>query len=332
MRIRFLVSGGAGVGLGHVMRTAVLAAEARRQGHGITLVVRGDASAHAALAAELPGAPVEPWREAAAAVSTGGVVVIDAPEDIAAELTMARQRGVRSLVIDRTDHLDSADATVLPILHGPSIDHPRLFQGAEFVSIAPAVRAADTVAYPGDRSIALVTAGGADPLGMTMPLTEALTSVIGDRYDGAAVHVVVGPAFADGDAVARRLAERNVYVHRALPRASLATLMARARFALTGFGTSVYDLAALGTPAVYWTHRATDVDAATRLQARGVGASGGNGARLSIETVAATLRETVLRDEWCLDASVRARTLVAPADGARAVLRLLAGEPQADSA
>jgi len=331
VRIRFLVSGGAGLGLGHVMRTAVLAAEARRQGHGITLVVRGDASAHAALAAELPGAPVESWREPDSAVSTGSAVLIDSPEDIGAELIMARQRGMRSLVLDRTDHLDTADATVLPILHGPSINHPRLFQGAEFVSIAPAVRAADTAPYPGDRSIALITAGGADPLGMTMPLTEALTALLRDRPGAPVVHVVVGPAFAGSDSLARRLAQHSAAIHRALPRAALAALMARSRFALTGFGTSVYDLAVLGTPVVYWTHRTADLEAAARLEARGIGASGGNGSKLSFETIATTMRDTVLRDDWCLDASVRARALVGPGDGARAVLRLLAGESRSES-
>jgi spore coat polysaccharide biosynthesis predicted glycosyltransferase SpsG len=330
VRIRFLVSGGAGLGLGHVMRTAVLAAEARRQGHGVTLVVRGDAAAHAALAAELPGAPIEAWSEPAAAVSTHGAIIIDSPEAIGVELGLARERGVRSVVLDRTDHLDQADATVLPILHGPSIQHPRLFQGAEFIAIAPVVRAADTAAYPGDRSIALITAGGADPTGLTARLAEALLAGLRDRPDAPAVHVVVGPAFAGGDALARQLAESSAYVHRALPRASLAALMAQSRFALTGFGTTVYDLAVLGTPAVYWTHRTSDLDAALRLEACGIGACGGDGTRLTPDAVAARLAETVLRDSWCTESSVRGRALVAPADGARAVLRLVAnGAPAA---
>src|SRR6185437_15449970 len=100
-RIRFLVSGGAGVGLGHVMRVAALADEARRHGHGVTVVVRGDSAARAALAAELPGAAIEQWQKPEDAVSQASAVVIDSPDDIAAELTSARQRGVRSLVLDR---------------------------------------------------------------------------------------------------------------------------------------------------------------------------------------------------------------------------------------
>ena len=324
VRIRFLVSGGAGLGLGHVMRTAVLAAEARRQGHGVTLVVRGDASARAALAAELPGAPVESWRAPDDAVHAGGAVVIDSPEEIGAELEMAQRRGVRTLVLDRTDHLGQADTTVLPVLHGPSIEHPRLYQGAAFVLIAPAVRAADPAEYPGARSIALITAGGADPLGLTAPLAEALTAALAARGPIApSLHVVVGPAFADGDALARRLARSSAYIHRALPRPALAALMAQARFTLTGFGTTVYDLAALGTPVVYWTHRSKDLEAAKRLHARGVGACGGDGTRLTVASITSVLEQTVLQESWCAAASARGRELVAPADGARAVLRLL---------
>jgi spore coat polysaccharide biosynthesis predicted glycosyltransferase SpsG len=325
VRIRFLVSGGARVGLGHVMRTAVLAAEARRQGHGVTMVVRGDAAAHAALAAELPGAPMETWRDPAVAVSTGGPILIDSPEDISAELSAARQRGVRSVVIDRTDHLDHADATVLPVLHGPAIAHPRLFQGAEFLAIAPVVRSAEVPAYPAGRSIALVTAGGADPVGLSTPLTEALLTALGDR-DVLPVHVVVGPAFARGDALVRQLTQASAYVHRALPRARLVELMAQARFALTGFGTTVYDLAVLGTPVVYWTHRSADLEGARRLEARGLGACGGDGTTITPGDLAAVLARTVLRESWCIEASARGRGLVAPANGASAVVRLLAGD------
>jgi UDP-2,4-diacetamido-2,4,6-trideoxy-beta-L-altropyranose hydrolase len=327
VHIRFLVSGGASLGLGHVMRTAVLAAEARRLGHGITIVVRGDAAAHAALAAELPGALIEPWGEPSAAVSTGAAIVIDSPEEIGAELSVARQRGVRSLVVDRLDHLDHADTTVLPILHGPQIEHPRLFQGGEFVPIAPVVRAARAADYPGTRSIGLITAGGADPVGLTVPLTNALADAMRDRPDAPALHVVVGPAFVGGDALARRLARSTIYVHRALSRAGLVALMVRARFALTGFGTTVYDLAVLGTPPVYWTHRSTDLDAARRLEARGVGACGGDGSRITPDAIAAVLADTVLQDRWCAEASVRGRNLVGASDGARAMLRLLTADP-----
>jgi spore coat polysaccharide biosynthesis predicted glycosyltransferase SpsG len=325
VRIRFLVSGGARLGLGHVMRTAVLAAEARRQGHGVTMVVRGDAAAHAALAAELPGARIESWREPASAVSAGGAILIDSPEDITAELSTARQRGVRSIVMDRTDHLDHADATVLPVLHGPAIAHPRLFQGAEFVTIAPVVRSVEVAAYPEGRSIALVTAGGADPVGLTAPLTETLLRTLGSE-SGLAVHAVIGPAFADSDTLVRRLTRAGAYVHRALPRAQLAELMARARFALTGFGTTVYDLAVLGTPVVYWTHRSADLEDARRLEARGLGACGGDGTVSTPDGIAAVLARTVFGDSWCTEASARARALVEPANGAAAVVRLLAGD------
>ncbi len=313
------------MGLGHVMRTAVLAAEARRQGHDVTMVVRGDATAHAALAAELPGTPIESWRDPTDAVSGGGPILIDSPEDIGTELSTARQRGLRSVVMDRTDHLDHADATVLPVLHGPAIAHPRLFQGANFVTIAPVVRAAHVPAYPMGRTLALVTAGGADPVGLTTPLTETLLAALGSQV-GLSVHVVVGPAFADSDAVVRRLTNASAHVHRALPRARLAELMAHARFALTGFGTTVYDLAMLGTPVVYWTHRSADLEDALRLESRGLGACGGDGTALTRDGIATVLARTVLRETWCADASARARALVAPANGASAVVRLLAGD------
>ena len=214
---------------------------------------------------------------------------------------------------------------MLPVLHGPAIAHPRLFQGARFVAISPVVRAARVPAYPMGRDLALVTAGGADPVGLTTPLTETLLAALGTQ-DGLPVHVVVGPAFGDSDALVQRLKQIPVHVHRALPRARPAELMAHARFALTGFGTTVYDLATLDTPVVYWTHRSADLEDAQRLESRGLGACGGDGTALTRNEIATVLARTVLRDSWCREASERGRALVAPANGAAAVVCLLAGE------
>ena len=322
-RIRFLVEGGSGIGLGHVVRTAVLAAEARRQGHPVTVALRGDPAAYAALAAELPGVAIDPWIDAESAVSTGGPVVIDSPGLIGAELRLAKERGLRSLVLDRVDHLDDADATVLPIIHGPDIDHPRLFQGPEYLFVSQSVTAAASAHYPGDRDTAVITAGGADPLGLTVPLTEGLMEVLTGRSDAPQVQVVIGPAFKGADATVKAVLPLGVSVHRAPSRVSLISLLARARFALTGFGTTVYDLAVLGTPVLYWTHRSGDLDAARRLEVRGIGALGGDGSEATRANVAARLGSTAMSSDWCAAASERGRRVTGEANGARAILELL---------
>jgi spore coat polysaccharide biosynthesis predicted glycosyltransferase SpsG len=226
--------------------------------------------------------------------------------------------------VDRLEYLDAADATVLPILHGPPIEHPRLFQGARFVALSTAVRTFASSPYPEGRTVGLVTIGGADPLGLTIPLASAAKAALSATGHTTPLHAIVGPAFKDGDSVARQLLDSGIEVHRGLSRADVVQWMAHSRFALSGFGTSIYDLAALGTPVVYWTHRSQDLPAALRLEERGLGACGGNGGSIDSGDAEAVLRRTVCNDEWCRVASDRGRELVRAADGARAVVELLA--------
>jgi hypothetical protein len=156
------------------MRVAVLANEARRQGYEISIGLRGDQSAREALLTELPGAKVDMESEAWRPVdSEAKRLLIDAPSDISEISRWARVHRIPTLVLDRLDVLDEAGAAVLPVLHAPTVTHPRLFQSTFYLITAPALRGVITP-YDACRSLALVTLGGADPLQLTLPLTRAL--------------------------------------------------------------------------------------------------------------------------------------------------------------
>jgi spore coat polysaccharide biosynthesis predicted glycosyltransferase SpsG len=106
-------------------------------------------------------------------------------------------------------------------------------------------------------------------------------------------------------------------------RGELASLMARSLLAVSAFGTSLHDLATLGVPVVYWTHRASDLADARRLEAAGHGALGGDGAGFSPAECEALLGRTVLDPAWRVRASAQGRALLAPADGARRIVTLM---------
>jgi UDP-2,4-diacetamido-2,4,6-trideoxy-beta-L-altropyranose hydrolase len=327
-RIRFVVSGGARQGLGHVMRCAVIAGEAMRRGHRVSFALRGDSAAARALEAELPRGAVSSWTGATDAVADADGVVLDTPEPIGAELAAARALGVRTVVLDRIDALDQADATVLPVLHAPETHHPRVRRGALWCVLAPAVRAHRAAPYPGERRVALVTLGGADPRGLTGPIAEVLGGALaGLRAGGSAIegHCVIGPAFAEPNQVIAQVRAAGLQVHRSLTRDELAALMARSLFALAGFGTSVYDLAALGVPALYWAHYATDLTGARRLEGLGLGAAAGFAGDFTRDRCRAALEQTVLRAEWRTSASARGIQLLAEANGAARIVELVVG-------
>lgn len=324
--LQFVVSGGSREGLGHLMRCAALAWEAHARGLRIGFALRGDARAREVLAAELPWAPVHAWRGPEDVAEGGRWVVFDTREEIGAELRAAAHAGSATLVLDDLRWLEQADRTVLPVAHGPGLRHPRLAQGAQFCVIPQVFRGLAVPAYPGLRDRALLSFGGADPLGLTRRAAEALAEALEESaLPIAPVHVdvVLGPAFRQARSLAQRLGARGFRVHRALSRRCMCALMGRARFALCGFGTTVYELAYMGVPMLTLTHHAGDAADAARLEAAGIGASAGFGGGFEAAAFRADLARSVLDPDWCEAASTRGRRLLAGGAGAARILDLL---------
>lgn len=93
----------------------------------------------------------------------------------------------------------------------------------------------------------LVTMGGSDPVGMTLKVIQALDSLRGDF----SVDVILGSGFRfkrELNAVLRR-AFRHFNILRNVK--NIAKFMRQADLAIASFGTTAYELAAVGTPAVY---------------------------------------------------------------------------------
>lgn len=320
--LRFAVSGGRATGLGHVMRCATLAREARSRGLSVDFALAGDELAVRALEEALPGVAVGPWRDGEDAAEGAAALVLDAREALGPALAAATRRGVRTVVLDRVDHLDDADWTVLPILHGPALAHPRLLQGADWCIVEPAALGLGAPPHPGRRDLLLVTLGGSDPHDATRRVATAL-----ERPPAGCPRplFVVGPA-----AEARR--ERSEALRRAgfevvagPARPTLFGFMARARLAIAGFGITAYELAWLGTPALHVTQRPDDGEEARRLEAAGIGRLVGDAADLEPGAVRDAL-ERALDPRWLRRASEAGRAALADGCGTARVVDLAAGE------
>ena len=73
--VHFAVSGGAADGLGHVLRCAAIAREARDAGWTVAFSLHGDAHARARLEHELPHGAIETWSPSARAGRSGTRVI-----------------------------------------------------------------------------------------------------------------------------------------------------------------------------------------------------------------------------------------------------------------
>lgn len=257
--------GGKTIGLGHVLRAVSLAREARRMGLSPTLWVAGDREAVIRASREAPEVTVRPLGPTDDPCATARALILDSPSDLTPWLDAADARGLPSLVLDRLDAVDRATWTVLPVLHAEPTAHPRVRQGADWCVVEPLHRGLSAPPYPGQRDRLLVVLGGADAGGLTACVARALPDL---RRSGLEPLLVVGPAAASSSLATCR--ELGKVLH-APSRRRLLRTMATARLAVCGFGLSLYELAALGTPALTYTRGPGDAAAAERLAALGIG-------------------------------------------------------------
>ncbi len=268
--VALLGMGGPEVGLGHVMRLASLAREAHRLGIEAALWIAGDDSARAATRRELPDIAVHRW-DPVAPPPRADALILDAPGAHRGAVDASAAAGIPCLVLDRLDLVDAATWTVLPVLHAPPSGHPRVRQGPDWCVVEPRIRRLAPSPFPGERDRLLVVLGGADPEALTLHVAEALAA---GRAEGARPLYVVGPAAPAGRTHAlTRLGVCPEDLLQAPTRAELYEAMGRARLAICAFGLTLYELAALGTPALVFARSPEDARALERLEALGLGRS-----------------------------------------------------------
>ncbi len=261
---------GPAVGLGHLHRCLPVARALAARGAAVRFVVAGGEPGPERLrragfpvdALPRPGAAAfRDWLNAAGEGMDAWLV--DVRDDLAAEDVRALRPAVTAVLDDPTDKRLAADfAFYPPVPQVRELDWTghggRLLTGFAYVPLderlfaplaaPPAPEGAPpALPAPGDGPPALlVTMGGTDPHGLTL---LALRAVAAMSANVAATVVVPAacPVRRDCLGLARELAER---VRAVDGPTELLPLMLRADLALAAFGTTAYELAALGRPAV----------------------------------------------------------------------------------
>lgn len=255
-RVLIRADGGPGVGLGHVRRCLALATALRAREADVTVVVPD----HPALRTVVTesGFAVEAVLSGEAAtllhtrslVQTWGAVaaVIDSYETpgdalrppLAAVTAVIDDLGVRDLPVDLVIAPAASDARQpFEALPGTTV-----LAGLAYVILHPDFARPVLSNSGGPIERVLLTLGGGDPGGLTVPLVDAVSQAVPTAH----IDVVIGPLASDrlADTIARQRA--RVHVHR--PVATLAELIEVADLAVCGGGQTLYELAARGVPAV----------------------------------------------------------------------------------
>lgn len=115
--------------------------------------------------------------------------------------------------------------------------------GPEYALVAPSILTAKEL--PVEPQGILISFGGSDPHGFSMPVAKAIRS----HLPSVPIHVVLGGSVADSDAIALALAKiPYITVSQDLP--SLGPAIVGAQMVVTAAGSSLYEIAALARPMV----------------------------------------------------------------------------------
>lgn len=237
--------GGGRTGLGHLRRSLSLARALRdEQGFGVTFSTPAEVAAMIAAA----GFTVRPdmLPQMAAEERRFDLAVVDVSDSLtrANVAALAARIAVVAVIDDGSDRrLAATHAYYPPVPQARELSwdgsacHPRIGWQWTILGFVPKT----ALAPPGRRVV--VSMGGADPLGLTDVVLEAL------RETRVEADFVIGPAFAAPEVLVARIQAAGFAAHRNVT--DMAPLFAQAALALVAFGVTAYELAALGVPALY---------------------------------------------------------------------------------
>jgi UDP-2,4-diacetamido-2,4,6-trideoxy-beta-L-altropyranose hydrolase len=277
MMVLFWVDAGPAFGLGHTSRALALAEALVARGLPCRFALPPDPTALAWVgAAGLPRPILLPERDPvlpdvlAAAVGARAVVV-----DVRHPLSLAEVRALGGtkpvLVVDNPgDGAAAADLVLAPFAavtpEGPSA--ARWLVGPEVVPLRRGFQDVGRPARPaGGAARVLVSMGGSDPGGLTVPVVKALAPTgARSRFE---VQVVANPASAVWGSVGEVLGRLGLAPPCAAEPERMAEHLADADVAVLAMGVTVYEAMAAGTPAVVLCRTSGDVAHARALEERG---------------------------------------------------------------
>jgi spore coat polysaccharide biosynthesis predicted glycosyltransferase SpsG len=340
-RLLLRADGSSRIGLGHLMRLLALG-QAWADAGGLVEAFIGEAPDAIVGRYEREGMLVRRLRDEAGRDPLGRLAgaVADDPSSRAAidhpgidvdALARLGDASARTLVVDDMARLERYPVALVlnQNAHADRADYPpdgdaRYLLGLRHVLLRREFRADVRERPMADRARRiLVTFGGADPTGMTRRTIEALAGLPDHARTGVAVRVVVGaanPSGGDLEAVAAR-AGLSLRVERGLE--AMVEPMSWADLAVTSGGSTVWELARTGCPAIVVETAPAESFLVRGLERVGLFDRLGPADRLDGPTLRAAI-EVRMRDRaWRTSMARRGRELV-DGDGARRVVAALA--------
>lgn len=280
----FRCDGSSENGIGHLTRCLSIADELRSE-HGITagFALRSDESGAQFLARS--GYPVyrpksdvqfdyNSWLSELVNQTQPKALILDVRDDLSPS-TLMHPCLSQLLLVDIDDPCEKrlyVDLAFYPPV--PQVDQMdwsgfqgRLYKGWDWIPLRGDISNTPPADRSGPLERLLVTAGGADPAGMSLKIVQYLASV----KKSFETVVVAGPAFQHLNQLEQLVSTTSGDFRIVRDPESLPALMAGSDLAITAFGVTAYELAALGVPAVYLCLTPDHQESASSLAFKGIG-------------------------------------------------------------
>lgn len=258
MHLAIVAEGGPEIGFGHLVRTGALASECLRRGHDVTYLTRTPDTVDAVCPAAADTVGLSPrttldrsldWLD----THRVDVALTDSYDaDVSVQEAIHERVPVLAVVVNDDRHAIRADVVVNGNVYAPDIEYrwigaePEWCLGTDYLLLRDDVRekAREPAQFRETPRRALLTMGGSD-VGNTIPVAMS-------AFDGLdiAVDVIVGPGSSNDAEITEAAQTIDAKVDIRVDPEDLVEQMWRADLAVSAFGSTAYELLALGTPVV----------------------------------------------------------------------------------
>jgi len=337
MTIVLRVDGGASIGAGHVMRCLALAQAAHDAGHRTVFLMEPGAAAlkrrlrdEGCDVHDLPskrGSREDALETAARAQEVGAAcTVVDGYVFDTMYQIILKDAGIRFLTIDDYGHADTYHADLilnqnsyaqkLESIYRKRAEQSKLLLGSNYVLLRREYQVASPQQNTPDvaRKI-LVTFGGGDTKLVTQRIIGILKNVDEPTLD---VTVLIGGLNPHADEI--ESAAQGMHVIR--DARNMPDLLAQTELAIAAGGTTAYELAYMGVPALLFTLAENQCCVAEDLHERGIVLSLGKPAEVTDDLITETVKNTMHNTGLRKDMAQKGHALV-DGGGAQRVLEAL---------
>ena len=265
-KVVFWTEAGQGIGIGHLCRSLVIAREFLKFGQPSFFLINNDPAARDRVSAQ--GFPFElcklDGQELPSIIGKAPkIVIFDTKKDITALIRIIKPLGHKTVLLDNiTPARLGAEVAIYPsAIFDDRLSRPdfagRVYGGAQYAVVdetyLKAREKCRRLKHQPPYHI-LVTMGGGDPRQLTHQVADSLRR-LSQPVD---IKVVIGPAFTPDPRLGDMAQENDSRLHFISGQDNLAWLMADSHLAITAVGTTLYELAAVGVPAIVIANHTED--------------------------------------------------------------------------